>query len=336
MTRRARQVVGDGRLSPVLVQPMPEPGPGELLLRVHATSVNYHDMIGVRGGLPGLPVPRVPFSDSSATVEALGPGVEGFHVGDAVIPSFFLEWRSGPPTRRALGRILGDHLDGTLQSHLCVPAQAVARAPSHLSHQEIATLGCAGLTAWRSVVVEAGIRPGQTVVIQGTGGVSLFALGFAKMLGARTIITSSSDEKLERARALGADILVNYRRTPQWSRAVIDATDGQGADLIVDVGGGATLGEAVRAVKTGGHLSVIGVLTGLSAPDFPLNRVMARNATLRGVTVGSTADLQAMCRGVEHCGYRPVIDSVFNLETTHEAIEALARQKHFGKIVVEV
>lgn len=336
MSGRARQVVADGRLSPVLVQPTPEPRPGELLLRIHATSVNYHDLIGVRGGLPGLPVPRVPFSDASATVEAVGDGVNGFRPGDAVIPSFFPDWRSGPPTRRALGRILGDHLDGALQSHLCVSAQAVARAPRHLNHREIATLGCAGLTAWRSVVVEADVRPGQTVVLQGTGGVSLFALAFAKMLGARTIVTSSSDEKLERAAALGADILVNYRQTPQWSQAVLDVTEGEGADLVVEVGGGATLAEAVRAVKTAGHVSVIGVLTGLSAPAFPLNRVMARNATLRGVTVGSTAELQAMCAAIEHAAYRPVIDSVFTLESAHEAIEALALQKHFGKIVVDI
>jgi NADPH:quinone reductase-like Zn-dependent oxidoreductase len=232
--------------------------------------------------------------------------------------------------------ILGDHVDGTLQTHVVVSAASLVRSPAGMTHEEVATLGCAGLTAWRSVVVEAGIRPGQTVVLQGTGGVSLFALGFAKMLGARVILTSSSDAKLDRAKALGADALLNYRTTPDWARAVMDLTDGLGADLVVEVGGGETLAQAVRATRVAGHISVIGVLTGLRAPDFPLNVVMSRNLTLRGITVGNTRDLDLMCRAVEQHRYRPVIDRVFDLGSAHEAVQALRAQAHFGKLAIRI
>jgi NADPH:quinone reductase-like Zn-dependent oxidoreductase len=336
MISRARQIVGNGVLGQVEAVAVREPGPGEALLRVHATSVNYHDLVGIDGGIPNLPVPRVPFSDASATVVAIGDGVTSVALGDPVIPGFFRHWQSGPPNKDAQSVVLGDQVDGTLQSHLVVPAQSLARAPAGLTHGERATLGCAGLTAWRSIVVEAGIRPGQTVVVQGTGGVSLFALGFAKMLGARVILTSSSDAKLERAGAFGADVLINYGTTPDWARAVMVATGGHGADLVVEVGGGATLGQAVRATRVGGHISIIGVLTGRSASDFPLNVVMSRNITMRGVTVGSTSDLAAMCRAIEQHGYRPVIDQMFDLESAHEAVEALRAQTHFGKIAVRI
>lgn len=336
MISRARTVVRDGDLSPILSRPVAEPASGEVLLRVHATSVNYHDLIGVNGGLEGLRLGRVPFSDASATVLALGDGVSDFAVGDRVIPGFFQNWQAGPPTRTGLRPILGDEIDGTLQSIVSVPARTLARTPKHLSHLEAATLGCAGLTAWRSLVVEAALQPGQTVLLQGTGGVSLFALGFARMMGARVIMTSSSDAKLERARVLGADFTINYRDNPHWARAVLDQTGGLGADLVVEVGGGETLGEAVKATRTGGHVSVIGVLTGLRAASFPLNIVMSRNMTVRGVTVGSTAMLRDMCQAIDLAGYRPEVDQVFQLETAHQALSALKAQGHFGKLVIEV
>ncbi|WP_375383107.1 NAD(P)-dependent alcohol dehydrogenase [uncultured Sphingomonas sp.] len=316
-------------------RPAATPGRGEVLLRVHATSVNYHDYVGINGGIPNLPVPRVPFSDAVATIEAAGEDVT-VALGARVIPSFFPHWQSGPPTKAGQAMILGDRMDGTLQSRVVVPALSLVPAPANLSNEEAATLGCAGLTAWRSVVVEAGVRPGQTVVMQGTGGVSLFALGFAKMLGARVIITSSSDEKLERARALGADVLINYRRDPEWAAAVLATTDGLGADLVVEVGGGATLAQAVRSTKVGGHVSVIGVLTGLRSPDFPLNIVMSRNITMRGITVGNTSDLAAMCQAIELHGYRPVVDRAFDLEDAHEAVATLSAQGHFGKLAIRV
>lgn len=336
MTARARLTEQHGVLSPTIERAVAQPRSGELLLRIHATSLNYHDLIGIEGGIPGLPLPRVPFCDASATVVALGQGVDAYKVGDAVIPGFFPNWLSGPITADVMAQVTGDQIDGTLQTHLCVPARSVARAPAGLSHEEIATLGCAALTAWRSLVVEAKIQPGQTVVLQGTGGVSLAALAFAKMVGARVIITSSSDQKLARAKELGADVMINYRTSPDWHEAVLDATNGDGADLIVEVGGGSTLANSVKAVKTGGHISVIGVLTGYEAASFPLAQVMAKNATVRGITVGSISDLNAMCRAIELNGYTPVIDSVFDLDTAHEAVAAMKTQGHFGKIVIRI
>ena len=332
----SRSIVSNGILGEIKTRAVSAPGPGEALLRVHATSLNYHDLVGIDGGIPGLRIPRVPFSDASAIVEAVGEGVSAVAPGDAVIPSFFTNWQSGPVTGAALSVILGDQVDGTLQSHVVVPVPSLARAPAGLSHEAIATLGCAGLTAWRSLIVEAAIRPGQTVVLQGTGGVSLMALGFAKMAGARVIITSSSDEKLERARALGADVTINYRSTPEWAAAVRDATDGLGAHVVVEVGGGETLSQAVGAVRVGGHVSIIGVLTGWRAPSFPLAQVMSRNITLRGITVGNTADLSAMCCAIERHQYKPVVDHVYDLATAHEAVAAMREQRHFGKIVVRI
>jgi NADPH:quinone reductase-like Zn-dependent oxidoreductase len=336
MIGRARYVERDGILSAAVAQNVPEPGPGELLLQIHATSVNYHDLLGVDGGIPGLPVPRVPFSDASATVVAVGKGVREYEVGAAVIPNFFRNWVRGPIAADVKYPVTGDHVDGTLQTHLCVPASSVARAPAGLTHHEAATLGCAALTAWRSVIVEASLQPGQSVVLQGTGGLSLAALAFAKMAGARVIITSSSNEKLARAKALGADVLINYRDVPDWQNAVLDCTNNLGADLVMELGGSATLAQSIAATKVGGHVSIIGALTGRSAPDFPLSVVLSRNITARGITVGSVAHLDAMCRAIEINGYKPVIDSVFSLDTSGEAIELMRTQKHFGKIVIDV
>ena len=331
-----RQILADSVLSGVIQRDVPEPGRGELLLKVHATSVNFHDLIGIDGGIPGLPLPRVPFSDASATVLGIGVDVEGFAIGDRVIPCFFLNWGSGPINAPATQKVLGDQVDGTLQTHLCVPAQAVVHSPDNLSHREAATLGCAGLTAWRSLVDEAKIRPGQTVLLQGTGGVSLAALAFARMQGARIILTSSSDQKLARARTLGAHETINYRTHPDWHKAVLDLTDGVGADAVVEVAGGETIGKAIQATRIGGHVSVIGVLTGFDSAAFPLSLVMQRNVTVRGITVGSRSQLDALCRAVELNGYEPVIDSAYDLESAHEAIAHVRGQSHFGKVVIDI
>jgi NADPH:quinone reductase-like Zn-dependent oxidoreductase len=336
MTGKARQIERNGVLGPTSERPITQPRAGELLLKIHATSLNYHDLVGIDGGIRGLPVPRVPCSDASATVLAVGDGIKQFAVGDAVVPNFFLNWKSGPVARDVMSPVLGDQVDGALQTHLCLPAASVVRAPSGLNHLEIATLGCAALTAWRSVVVEAQVQPGQTVVLQGTGGVSLAALAFAKMLGARVILTSSSDAKLARARELGADVLINYRTTPDWSAAVLEATAGAGANLVVEVGGGETLGQAIKAARLGGHISVIGILTGYQAASFPLAMVMSKNLTVRGITVGSAANLDAMCQAIELNGYRPVIDQVFDLDHAHDAVATMKKQGHFGKIVIKI
>jgi len=333
---KARLIEASGLLSAIVERDIPTPRAGELLLRVHATSVNYHDLLAMSGGIPGLPIPRVPFSDASATVAGIGVGVEGFAIGDAVVPNFFINWRSGAINSAAMSPVLGDQVDGALQTYVGVPSGCVARSPNNLSHEEIATLGCAALTAWRSLVLEAKIQPGQTVLLQGTGGVSLAALAFARMLGARIIITSSSDEKLARARALGAHEGINYRTTPNWEKAVLERTDGQGVDVVVELGGGETLHRSIRAVKIGGHISIIGVLAGFEAPSFPLGEVMGKNVTVRGITVGSTESLNAMCRAIEINGYKPVIDTVYDLGAAHDAIAHVRKQTHFGKVVIRV
>ncbi len=332
----ARQVIGNGVLSDVITRPVERPGPGEVLLRIHATSLNYHDLVGIDGGIPGVPLPRVPCSDASATVVEAGPGVEAFAVGERVVPSFFLNWQRGPIEASVKYPILGDQVDGTLQSHICVPARTVVRSPAKLSHEEVATLGCAGLTAWRSLAHEALVQPGQTVLLQGTGGVSLAALAFARMLGARVILTSSSDAKLERAKQLGAHEVINYRTSPDWHTAVLDLTGGLGVDVVVEVAGGETLAKSIRATRVGGHVSVIGVLTGWEAGAFPFALVMQRNITLRGITVGSTAQLDSMCRAIDVNSYKPVIDRVFELESAHDAIAYLRGQTHFGKVVITI
>lgn len=334
MISRGRRVEGPRVLSAVADFPISGPAPGELLIRIHATSLNFHDLIGIAGQLHNLKVPRVPFSDAVGTVLAAGDGVTRFREGDRVIPGFFPLWQAGAPNSHAMSQITGDQIDGGLQTHLCVREPSVALAPEYLSNEEAATLACAGLTAWRSLVVEAQLCPGQTVVLQGTGGVSLFALQFAKLLGARVIITSSSDEKLERARALGADVLLNYRRDPDWDRGVVEHTNGQGADLVVDVGGGNAIGRSVNALKIGGHLSIIGVLAGFEAASFPLASVMAKNLHLAGITVGSVKDLSDMCKAIEFSGLRPIIDSKFELDTADQAMDKMKLQDHFGKIVI--
>jgi len=330
----ARIVSGPGRLEAPARRDIPSPQAGEALLSVHATSVNYHDILGIDGVLPTVVFPRVPFSDGVGTILALGKGVEGFSVGDRVVPNFFPLWENGKLTFEQRATVLGDHLDGMLQTHVCLPANSLALAPSHLGDAEAATLSCAGLTAWRALTIEADLQPGQTVVLQGTGGVSLFALGFAKALGARVIITSSSDEKLERARALGADVAINYRRTPEWAEEVRKATDGGGADAVVEVGGGETLSRSIQALRVGGHLSIIGVLAGFEAASFRLADVMTGNLTLSGLTVGSTAALRAMCRSIDASGYRPVVDHIFDLAEADQAIAMMRAQRHFGKIAI--
>jgi NADPH:quinone reductase-like Zn-dependent oxidoreductase len=311
-----------------------QPGPGEALIRVKATSVNFHDFVGVMGGIPRLPLPRVPFSDLCGEVEAVGDGVRRVAPGDRVSANFFPNWIGGRPEGQFMSPVFGDQVDGFLQTHATVRADALVKVPAHLSDAEVATLGCAGLTAWRSVVVEAATKAGDVVVVQGTGGVSVFALGFAKMLGATVILTSSSNEKLEHGRQLGADHLVNYRAEPDWDRKVTEITGGRGADLIVDVGGADTFPRAVKAAKIDGHISIIGVLSGVT-PEFPLAHVMSKNLTVRGITVGSRTQFEAMNRAIDTHGWRPTIDRSFPLEGANDALALMASKTHFGKIVVE-
>lgn len=331
---RAMVLTANGQPLTLEQRDVGEPGPGEILLHVKATSCNYHDVVGVMGGIPRLPLPRVPFSDACAEVIAVGASVTRFKQGDRVAPNFFPGWVSGRPAPSFMGTVFGDQIDGFVRSHAIAPADALVHAPEHLTDAEVATLPCAGLTAWRSVVVEAQVKAGDVVVVQGTGGVSIFALGFAKMLGATVILTSSSDEKLEKGRALGADHLLNYRTDPEWDRGVMEITCGRGADLVVDVGGSDTFPRAVRASKLDGHVSIIGVLSGIT-PEFPLAQVMSKNLTVRGITVGSRTQFEDMNRAISAHQWRPTVDRTYPLEAANDALALMVSKTHFGKIVIE-
>lgn len=313
------------------------PKRGQVLLRNAATSLNFHDFINVKGGIPGLPYPRVPFSDGCAEVLEVGEDVTGLKVGDRVIPNFFSHWIDGEPTAYTRSVVPGDHIDGMLQHYVTLDSASLVKAPPSLTDHEVATLGCAGVTAWRSVIVEAKIKPGDVVLIQGTGGVSLFALAFAKMAGASVILTSSSDEKLDRAAGLGADHLHNYRKDERWDDFALSVTKGRGVDLVVDVAGANTLPRALNAAKVNGHVSVIGVRAGAvgEAMSFPVVQVMSKNLTIKGITVGSRQHLADMCQAIEVHGYKPVVDRVFALEETEAAIALMDSQAHFGKIVIQ-
>lgn len=332
-----RQVVEPGRLGPVEQRAPAEPGPGEVLVRNMATSLNYHDIAGIRGALANTPFPRVPFSDNAGIVEAVGSGVEGVETGDRVMSGFFPRWLSGEPDHSALSIILGDQIDGALRSHMVVAASSLVHVPSHLDFLQASTLGCAGLTAWRALATGPDpLKAGQSVLIQGTGGVSLFAIALAKSMGAQVIVISSADSKLEHAKALGADVGINYSEHEGWHKRVLEVTGGRGVDSVVEVAGGATLVRSIAACSIGGRISVIGVLTGREAAEFPLSQVMAKNQTLAGITVGSIAQFRDFARAVEQNRLYPTIDRTFQIGDVEQAMALMLKQEHVGKIVIDL
>jgi NADPH:quinone reductase-like Zn-dependent oxidoreductase len=313
-------------------RPAPQPGPGEVLLRMEAASLNYRDYVMARGGYGrrGGALPLVPCSDGAGRVTAVGRGVARVAVGDLVCPIYCQTWLSGPFRETHWAGTLGGPRDGVMQEAMVVPEDAVVRAPRHLDAVQAAALPCAAVTAWNAVVAQGHVKAGDVVVVQGTGGVSLFALLFAKMHGARVLATSSSDAKLERVRALGADHVVNYKTTPDWHKAVREVTGGVGADLVVEVAG--TLDASVRAVRTSGTLALIGVLAGAS-PPLGLGPVVTQNIRLQGITVGSRDLFEEMVRAMElHGTLPPVDDRRFAFEQVGEAIKALPTGQHFGKV----
>ncbi|EMP56249.1 zinc-containing alcohol dehydrogenase [Marinobacter santoriniensis NKSG1] len=307
-----------------------EPGPGEIRVRVHASSLNFHDY-GVVAGVIPTEDGRIPMADGAGVVEAVGPGVDEFRIGDHVVSTFFPKWLDGPAPIDNFTTTPGDGIDGYARERVTGPAQGFTRAPENLSHAESATLTTAGLTAWRALVVDAGLKAGDTILTLGTGGVSIFALQFAKMMGARVISTSSSDEKLERLSALGADHTINYKTTPAWGKRVLELTGGKGVDHVIEVGGPGTLPESIDAVRIGGHISLIGVLTG-RAGDVPTARLMAKQARLQGLIVGSRRHQQEMIRAIEANDLHPVIDRSFSLEEIADAFRYEESGQHFGKI----
>ncbi|GAA5175733.1 MULTISPECIES: zinc-dependent alcohol dehydrogenase family protein [Halomonadaceae] len=315
-------------------QPAPgEPGPGEIRVRIHASSLNYHDYGVVSGAMP-TEDGRIPMSDGAGVVEALGEGVDEFKVGDSVVSGFFPSWQTGPALVGDFKTVPGDGVDGYAREQVIRPASWFTRAPAGYSHAEAATLTTAGLTAWRALVVDGGIKPGDSVLVLGTGGVSIFALQFAKQMGATVIATSSSDDKIARLRELGADHTLNYKREPEWGKRVKQLTDGRGVDHVIEVGGPGTLPQSIDAVRIGGHIALIGVLTGRGG-EVPTAKLMARQASLKGLIVGSRQDQIEMIRGIEVSGLRPVIDRRFRLDEIADAFRHQEGQRHFGKICLE-
>lgn len=309
------------------------------MVRVVAASLNYHDLAVVTGRIPTVEG-RVPLSDAAGEVVEVGEAIESsdlrsFKPGDRVMSVFFPRWGDGSVSKHVTRGVPGDDVDGFASEYVTVSSCALTRQPHGLSHEESATLPCAALTAWKALMVDGPLVPGETVVVQGTGGVSVFALQLAKAAGATVIATSSSDEKLERMRALGADHLINYRAEPEWSRSVSEFTGGMGVDHVVEVGGAATLGQSLRACRVGGHVAMIGVLTGHEGP-VPTALLMAKNIRLQGVTVGSRRHQLDMVRAIETFGLCPVIDSRFPLTDLADAFRHQEAGRHFGKIVINV
>lgn len=312
----------------------PAPGPGEVRVRVEAASLNFRDSMIVRGLYnPRLKLPATPLSDGAGVVEAVGDGVTSCAVGDAVLGHFIPGWIDGPYRGDYLGTTLGTPGPGLAAESVVLPADAVVARPAGMTAAEAATLPIAALTAWSAVVTEGAIQRGQTVLTLGTGGVSIFALQIAKAKGARVVITSSSDEKLERARALGADVTINYRTDERWERAVLDATDG-GADVVVENGGVGTLTQSLRAVRPGGVVALLGALTGLKG-EVDIAPLVMKRVRVAGTLVDSRASLEAMIAFLSEHDIRPVISDRFPFERLRDALEHLGRGGHFGKIVVE-
>lgn len=331
MTYRAMVIEATGVMPVETERPVPEPGPGEVLVRVGGSSVNYHDLVNLMGFING-PLPRVPMSDGAGEIVAVGDGVERWRVGDRVLSTFHPEWKTGAPTRANKRVVPGDTVDGWLQQYACVAADVVAPAPSHLSDPDASTLVCAGTTAW-SALEAAGIGPGSTVVTLGTGGVSLFVVQLARARGARVILTSSSDEKLE---AGGADHGINYRTHPDWEREVLTLTDGHGADLVVDLGGQDTLARSVRCTRMGGTVAIVGVLSGHGAAEIPVSTAMLNNLHLVGITVGSVADHAALSAFVSEHGIVPRVSHRLGWDELAEAMRVMHANEHIGKVVITV
>ncbi|WP_439893414.1 zinc-dependent alcohol dehydrogenase family protein (plasmid) [Ralstonia sp. 25C] len=329
-----RQPAGLDHLQRVDLPDPGQPRAGEIRVRIHASSLNFHDLGVVLGRMPTADG-RIPMSDGAGIVEAVGEGVDEFAVGDSVVSTFFPTWLDGGATLSDFQTVPGDGVDGYACEYVVRPAQWFTHAPRGYTHAEAATLTTAGLTAWRALVVDARIKAGDTVLVLGTGGVSIFALQFAKLMGASVIATSSSDEKLERVRALGADHTINYRRDADWAAKVLEVTQGRGVDQVIEVGGPDTLAQSIRACRTGGHIALIGVLTGIEGA-LPTVELMRRHQTLQGLIVGSRRHQQDMVRAIEATGMKPVIDQTFPLDEIAQAFAHQAAGKHFGKLCLSV
>lgn len=312
----------------------PRPGPGQVLLRMRAMSLNYRDLLTVRGHYnPRQPLPLIPCSDGVGVVEAVGEGVTRVAVGDRACPIFCQDWLDGPPDRDKVRTTLGGPLDGTLTEAMVVDQHGLVVPPAHLTDVECAALPCAAVTAWTALFTEGDLQPGQTVLVQGTGGVSIFALQLAKAAGATVILTSSSDEKIARARELGADEAINYRETERWSKRVREITGGRGVDHVVEVGGANTLEQSIQCTAIGGRIAVIGVLSGIKSP-VAVTPILMGYLRLQGILVGHRASFEALCAFMAAHPLRPEVFETFPLDRVAEGFELMARGGHLGKIGV--
>ncbi len=330
---RLRAPGGLDRLDLVEEDP-PQPGPGDVMVRIRACSLNMRDDFAVQGKTP-LADGRVPLSDGAGEVIAIGSNVDALKPGDSVVSVFYPWWLDGDMTPATRRDIPGESFDGLASEYVCMPAHAFTKAPAGYTPAQAAALTCTGVTAWRGLVVCGKVKPGDTVLVLGTGSVSLFALQFAKAAGARVIATSSDEEKLERLSRLGADAVINYNSVPDWGRKARELTDGRGVDHVIEVGGPATLAQSIAACRTGGHIALIGVLTGFAA-DVSIPAVFSNQIRISGISIGSRADQQDMIRAIDVNGIKPVIDRRFPLRDVAAAFTHYAAQKHFGKVCLEV
>ena len=313
----------------------PAAAPYHAVIKLGAVSLNYRDLLTIEGKYnPRLPLPLVPVSDGVGAVVSIGEGVTRVKVGDRVAANFSQKWLGGEPTRPKLGATLGGPLDGMLAEYRVLHEDGLVHLPAHLTDEEAATLPCAAVTAWNSLINMGKLTAGETVLLQGTGGVSIFALQFAKLAGARVIITSSSDEKLERAKELGADFCINYTTTPDWDKRAKELTGGIGVDHIVEVGGAGTFGRSLRAIKIGGQIGLIGNLSG-NAAEVNLVQILMQNVRVQGILVGSRDTFESMNRAIALHEMRPVIDRVFAFDEARRAFEHMASGSHFGKICIK-
>jgi NADPH:quinone reductase-like Zn-dependent oxidoreductase len=332
---RVFQIEGDWDMDHLKLSTRPEPkaGPGQVLVKMTASSLNYRDLVVPNRGYGNHTgtLPLIPVSDGVGVVTAIAPGVTRVAVGDRVCPTFFQNWISGEPDLERLTRSLGGPIDGTMTDCMCLPEEGVSKVPAHLSDLEAATLPCAALTAWSALVTCGNTRPGDRVLVQGCGGVALFAVAFAKLLGAHVTVISSSEERLERVKQLGADAGINYRSTPEWAKATRDITAGRGYDLILELGGEKTLPQSMRCVRPGGTVAMIGILSG-SAMATSLGLIITRQVRLQGVTVGHRDGFEAMLRAIDQHRLKPVVDRVFPFEELKEAMAYLQTGAQFGKV----
>jgi len=333
----AWQITSDGGIDALTAVTLPivQPGHGEILVRARAVSLNYRDLLHVLGYADQDRWPLVPCSDGAGDVVAVGPGVTRFAVGDKVVGTFFQRWNSGGISPAVMESALGGRQQGMLAEHVVLSEEGAVAMPAGWSYAQASTLPCAALTAWHALVSKGRVRAGETVLVLGTGGVSLFALQIAKMHGARVILTSSSDEKLARARAMGADETINYRQYPDWDQRVMELTGDQGVDHVVEVGGAGTFEKSCAAARFGGNVWLIGVLTGFAATINPIS-VLFKSLCVQGIYVGSREMFEAMNAAFSTNGLQPVIDREFDLADARTAFHCMQRAGHFGKLVIEL